>query len=96
VPCYPRVKAQFYILETYPYLSTKLAHILYMIFYLPYGTEILIKGILKLKATQFNLYRIYYVLLIKANVKVKHSHYRPMGPRGLWEVKTFRFRDIGN
>jgi hypothetical protein len=29
------------------------------------------------------------------NVKVKWSHYRPMGPRGLWDVKVSRFRDIG-
>jgi hypothetical protein len=25
----------------------------------------------------------------------KKSHYRPMGPRGFWEVKAFRFPDIG-
>jgi hypothetical protein len=28
-------------------------------------------------------------------VKVKYSHYRPMGPGGFWEVKASRFRDIG-
>jgi hypothetical protein len=28
-------------------------------------------------------------------VKLKHSHYRPMGPRWFWEVKASRFRDIG-
>jgi hypothetical protein len=28
-------------------------------------------------------------------IKVKHSHYRPMGPRGFWEVKASRLRDIG-
>jgi hypothetical protein len=28
-------------------------------------------------------------------VKVKHSHYRAMGPRGFWEVKASTFRDIG-
>jgi hypothetical protein len=28
-------------------------------------------------------------------IKVKHSHYRSMRPRGLWEVKASRFRDIG-
>jgi hypothetical protein len=27
--------------------------------------------------------------------KVKYSHYRPMGPRGFWEVKASRFCDIG-
>jgi hypothetical protein len=27
--------------------------------------------------------------------KVKYSHYRTMGPRGFWEVKAFRFCDIG-
>jgi hypothetical protein len=26
---------------------------------------------------------------------VKHSYYRYMGSRGLWEVKASRFRDIG-
>jgi hypothetical protein len=26
---------------------------------------------------------------------VKHYHHRPMGPRGFWEVKASRFRDIG-
>jgi hypothetical protein len=28
-------------------------------------------------------------------VKVKYSHYMPMGPRWFWEVKASRFRDIG-
>jgi hypothetical protein len=28
-------------------------------------------------------------------VKVKYSNYRPMEPRGLWEIKASRFRDIG-
>jgi hypothetical protein len=28
-------------------------------------------------------------------IKVKPSHYRPVGPRGFWEVKDSRFRDVG-
>jgi hypothetical protein len=28
-------------------------------------------------------------------VKIKHSHYKPMGPRVFWEVKGSRFHDIG-
>jgi hypothetical protein len=32
---------------------------------------------------------------VKGKVKVKHSHYRPMEPRVVWEVKAFRFRDFG-
>jgi hypothetical protein len=34
-------------------------------------------------------------LTVAEGKKVKHSHYRIMGPRGFWEVKAFRFRDIG-
>jgi hypothetical protein len=34
-------------------------------------------------------------LLFEIKVKVKHSHYRPMGPRGSLEVKASRFRDSG-
>jgi hypothetical protein len=33
--------------------------------------------------------RKYYPLV------VKHSHYRPRGPREFWEVKAYKFRDIG-
>jgi hypothetical protein len=33
--------------------------------------------------------------LLSKKGKVKYSHYRPMGPRGFWEVKASRFRDIG-
>jgi hypothetical protein len=29
------------------------------------------------------------------NLKVKHSHYRPMGSREFWEMKDSGFRDIG-
>jgi hypothetical protein len=28
-------------------------------------------------------------------VKVQQSHYSPTEPRGFWEVKASRFRDIG-
>jgi hypothetical protein len=33
--------------------------------------------------------------MIYKKVKVKRSHYRPMGPRRFWEIKDSRFRDIG-
>jgi hypothetical protein len=54
VPLYPRVNAQYYIPETYPYLTTKFYHNLYRLPCLPYGTELLIKEILHV-----NLYCIY-------------------------------------
>jgi hypothetical protein len=38
---------------------------------------------------------IFMVYTVYVNVKVKHSRYRPMGPRGFWEVKVSRFRDTG-
>jgi hypothetical protein len=31
----------------------------------------------------------------KVKVKVKQFHYWPTRPRGFWEVKASRFRDIG-
>jgi hypothetical protein len=34
-------------------------------------------------------------LCYQGKIKVKQSHYRPVGPRGCWEVKASRFRDIG-
>jgi hypothetical protein len=37
-------------------------------------------------------YRLHIEIVLK---KVKLSHYRPMGPRGFWEVKASRFHDIG-
>jgi hypothetical protein len=33
--------------------------------------------------------------ILLEKVKVKYSHYRPMGPGRFWEVKASRFRDIG-
>jgi hypothetical protein len=36
-----------------------------------------------------------FVFNNEVKVKVKHPHHRPMGPRGFWEVKASRFRDIG-
>jgi hypothetical protein len=35
------------------------------------------------------------LLMQHGGVKVKLSHYRPVGPRGFWEFKAPRFRDIG-
>jgi hypothetical protein len=35
-----------------------------------------------------------YLSIYSVKVKVKHSNYRQLGPRGFWEVKVSRLRDI--
>ena len=45
VPFYPRVKAQYYIPETYPYLTTKFYHILYRVSCFIDDKKLLIKEI---------------------------------------------------